>query len=43
MTGLKNVRNLRDDASARVGWDRLKAMLPDYYRGKGWQEGVENA
>ena len=37
MTGLKNVRNRRDDALARVGWDRLEAMLADYYRGQGWQ------
>ena len=37
MTGLKNVRNRRDDTLARVGWDRLEAMLADYYRGQGWQ------
>ena len=37
MTGLKNVRNRRDDALARVSWDRLESMLADYYRGQGWQ------
>jgi hypothetical protein len=36
MNGLKNVRNRRDDALTRVGWDRLEAMLADYYRGQGW-------
>ena len=36
MTGLKNVRNRRDDALTRVGWDQLEAMLADYYRGQGW-------
>ncbi|WP_176943722.1 restriction endonuclease [Pseudoxanthomonas sp. CF125] len=36
MTGLKNVRNRRDDALARVGWDQLETMLADYYRGQGW-------
>ena len=36
MTGLKNVRNRRDDALTRVGWDRLETMLADYYRGQGW-------
>lgn len=36
MNGLKNVRNRRDDALARVGWDRLEVMLADYYRMQGW-------
>jgi restriction system protein len=36
MNRLKNVRNRRDDALARVGWDRLETMLADYYRGQGW-------
>jgi restriction system protein len=36
MTGLKNVRNRRDDALTRVGWDQLETMLADYYRGQGW-------
>jgi restriction system protein len=36
MNGLKNVRNRRDDALTRVGWDRLETMLADYYRGHGW-------
>jgi hypothetical protein len=36
MNGLKNVRNRRDDALTRVGWDRLETMLADYYRGQGW-------
>ncbi len=37
MTGLKNVRNRRNDDLAGVGWERLEAMLADYYRGQGWQ------
>jgi len=36
MNGLKNVRNRRDDALTRVGWDRLESMLADYYREQGW-------
>lgn len=36
MNGLKNVRNRRDDALTRVGWDRLETMLADYYRAQGW-------
>lgn len=36
MSGLMNVRNRRDDALTRVGWDRLEAMLADYYRGQAW-------
>jgi len=36
MNGLKNVRNRRDDALTRVGWDRLEAMLADYYRAQDW-------
>lgn len=36
MNGLKNVRNRRDDALTRIGWDRLETMLADYYRGQGW-------
>jgi hypothetical protein len=37
MNGLKNVRNRRDDALTRVGWDRLETMLADYYRAHGWR------
>lgn len=37
MNGLKNVRNRRNDALARVGWDRLEMMLVDYYREQGWR------
>ena len=37
MTGLKNVRNRRDDALTRVSWDRLEAMLANHYRSQGWQ------
>ena len=37
MRRLKNVRNRPYDALARVGWDRLEALLTDYYRGQGWQ------
>ena len=36
MNRLKNVRSRRDDALTRVGWDRLEAMLADYYRAQGW-------
>lgn len=36
MNGLKNARNRRDDALTRVAWDRLEALLADYYRGQGW-------
>ena len=36
MNGLKNVRNRRDDALTRVGWDRLETLLADYYRVQGW-------
>ncbi|RYF31390.1 MAG: hypothetical protein EOO23_02710 [Comamonadaceae bacterium] len=36
MNGLKNVRNRRDDALARVDWKQLERMLADYYRGRGW-------
>lgn len=36
MSGLKNVHNRRDDTLARMGWDRLEAMLAEYYRTQGW-------
>lgn len=34
--GLKNVRQRRDDALARVGWDQLELLLAAYYRGQGY-------
>src|SRR5690606_13499031 len=35
--GLKNVRNRRTDALARVAWDQLETMLAAYYRGQGYR------
>lgn len=37
MNGLKNVRQRRDDALARVGWDRLETMLAEHYREQGFR------
>ena len=34
--GLKSVRNRRDDALSRIGWDRLESMLAEHYRGEGF-------
>jgi restriction system protein len=34
--GLKNVRQRRDDALTRVGWDQLELLLAAYYRGRGY-------
>lgn len=34
--GLKNVRQRRDDALTRVGWDQLELLLAAYYRGQGY-------
>jgi len=34
--GLKNVRQRRDDALARVGWDQLELLLAAYCRGQGY-------
>lgn len=35
--GLKQVRNRRDDALARVRWDKLEALLADYYATQGFR------
>lgn len=37
MVGLKRVRNRRGDALANVGWDRLEALLAEYYAGLGYR------
>lgn len=34
---LKSVRNQRDDALSRVGWERLEALLAGHYRRQGYQ------
>ena len=34
--GLKSVRNRRDDALSRIGWDRLEALLAEHYRREGY-------
>lgn len=34
--GLKPVSNRRDDVMARVKWDRLEALLAEYYRARGY-------
>lgn len=36
MSGLKNVRRRHTDALTQVRWDRLEAMLADYYRAQGY-------
>lgn len=35
-SGLKSVRNRRDDALSRIGWDRLESMLAEHYRREGY-------
>src|SRR5690606_22588820 len=35
--GLKSVRNRRDDALSRIGWDRLESLLAEHYRQEGYQ------
>lgn len=37
MRGLKPVRHRRQDALARVGWDRLELLLAAYYQGEGFE------
>lgn len=37
MWGLKQVRNRRDDALARVRWDRLEVLIADYYGAQGYR------
>lgn len=37
MNGLKNVRQRRDDALARVGWERLETLLAEHYRERGFR------
>ncbi|HVI59846.1 MAG TPA: restriction endonuclease [Luteimonas sp.] len=37
MRGLKQVRNRRDDALTRVGWEKFEGLLADYYRRQGYQ------
>ncbi|WP_051884243.1 MULTISPECIES: restriction endonuclease [Lysobacter] len=37
MNGLKNVRQRRDDALAKVGWEQLEALLAEHYRGQGFR------
>ena len=34
--GLKSVRNRRDDALSRIGWDRLESLLAEHYRHEGY-------
>ncbi|MFT3898530.1 MAG: restriction endonuclease [Thermomonas sp.] len=34
--GLKSVRNRRDDALSRVGWEDFERLLADHYRGEGY-------
>jgi hypothetical protein len=34
--GLKSVRNRRDDALSRIGWDRLESMLAEHYGREGY-------
>ena len=34
--GLKSVRNRRDDALSRIGWDRLETLLAEHYRREGY-------
>jgi restriction system protein len=36
MSGLKNVRQRRNDALSRIGWDELERVLAAYYRDVGW-------
>ena len=36
-SGLKAVRNRRDDALSRVRWDALESLLADHYRGEGYE------
>jgi hypothetical protein len=36
MSGLKNVRNRRDDALSRMHWAELERVLAAYYRDVGW-------
>ena len=35
--GLKSVRNRRDDALSRIGWDRLEILLAEHYGREGYQ------
>jgi|GEM_PF-543210 len=35
-SGLKNVKNRRDDALSRIGWDRLETLLAEHYRREGY-------
>ena len=37
MSGLKNVRNRRDDALSRVRWDQFESLLAVYFRGQGYE------
>jgi hypothetical protein len=37
MSGLKNVRNRRDDSLSRVAWEQLETLLAIYYRGQGYR------
>src|SRR6478672_9898917 len=36
MYGLKQVRQRRNDALSRVGWDQLESLLADHYRRQGY-------
>lgn len=36
MSGLKNVRRRHTDALTQVRWDRMEAILADYYRAQGY-------
>lgn len=36
MAGLKSVRNRRNDALSRIGWDRLEHLLANHYRRAGY-------
>lgn len=37
MRGLKQVRNRRYDALARMGWEQFESLLADYYRDQGYE------
>ena len=37
MSGLKNVRNRRNDSLSRVRWDQFESLLAVYFRGQGYE------
>ena len=36
MHGLKRVKNRREDGVSAIPWDRLEALLAEYYAGQGY-------